>query len=229
LTYYVDNEDEVGLLVRVAGRQIRAEGRIRRYTEFATWCRRLEPTKMETTQKTTSDCLDHTFGPVEWREAGAEYTATDETFQPHGVVDVRKLTPDDRPVWRRFVQRYAHEPMVNGRPGSQAGVRDFEFMCMGLPVAYYVTMQDDEITGFLSVNRFTETCDEIASLFVPPEFRRRGLAASLLSAATRDILAAGHRPGYHAGGSPVERPDLFGLLTKLGFYLVAVPVRVARE
>lgn len=126
-------------------------------------------------------------------------------------------------MWARFVDRYSHEPMVNSRPGSQAAVRDFEFMCLGLPVKYYVTIDDNEISGFLTVNRFTTMSDEIPAVFVPPENRRNGLAASLLSAATKDILAQGRLPGYHAAGSPSERPDLFHMLAEMGYFLVSVP------
>jgi len=168
------------------------------------------------------DCLSQALGIAEWSERGGEYTTTTQTFRPRIVAPVRRLGPEDRPMWTRFVEQHSREPMVNGRPGSQAAVRDFEFMCMGLPVSYYVTLEGDEITGFLTVSRFTGSSDEIASLFVPPAHRRRGLASSLLSVATQDILVAGRLPAYHAGGTPGEAPDLFGMLTGIGYYLVSV-------
>ena len=126
-------------------------------------------------------------------------------------------------MWRRFVDRHAHEPQVNARPGSQAVVRDFEFMCLGLPVDYYVTCEAQEITGVLTVNPFTRLCDEIATLFVDPAHRRKGFATALVCAATKDIFERGRQPAYSASGSPAERPDLFALLTRIGYYLVSVP------
>ena len=171
------------------------------------------------------DSLSQALGVAEWTECGGEYTTAVQTFRPRIASPVRRLSPEDRAMWACFVEQYSHEPMVNGRPGSQAAVRDFEFMCMGLPVSYYVTLEGDEITGFLTVNRFTRLSDEIASLFVPPAHRRRGLASSLLSVATQDILAAGRLPAYHAGGSPGDARDVFGMLTGIGYYLVSVTWR----
>jgi len=219
---YTDGGGEVHLLGCATGKRLRVEGQVRRYTDFARWCRGFAPTRVETSAKAVMDCLGQALGIAEWSECGGEYTTNGQTFLPRIVVPVRRLGPDDRPIWARFVAKYSHEPMVNGRPGSQAAVRDFEFMCMGLPVSYYVTLEGDEITGFLTVNCLTGACDEIASLFVPPARRRRGYASSLLSVATQDILAAGRLPAYHAGGSPGEAPDLFGMLTGVGYHLVSV-------
>lgn len=124
-------------------------------------------------------------------------------------------------MWRRFVEHHANEPQVSGRGGSGAIVRDFEFMCLGLPIDYYVTQEAENITGVLTVNPYTDRCDEISTLFVDPKHRRKGLAHSLLSAATRAIFARGRQPTYAAAGPPRERPDLFRMLTDLGYSFVS--------
>ncbi len=157
------------------------------------------------------------------RKKFAEYTATTDSFHERITHRVRKLSSDDRPMWRQFVDRHPTEPNVQARPGSQAAIRDFEFMCMGLSVDYYVTQKEGEITGFLTVNPFTNRCDEIAVLFVDPPHRRKGLAHSLLSVATKDILKRGRQPGYMSAGGIHDRPDLFHMLIKLGYHLVSTP------
>ena len=220
---FVDSLTELWLLACVRGGSLRVEGQVRNYAEFSDWCRALGPGAVETSEHTGMECLTQALGISGWRQTGADYTATAGTFRERATEPVRKSTPNDRPVWQRFVERHAHEPRVNARGGSQAVVRDFEFMCLGLPVDYYAICKGAEITGILTVNPFTNRCDEISTLFVDPQHRRQGLASSLLSAATRDILARGKLPAYSAGGNPVKRADLFGLLTGLGYYLVSVP------
>lgn len=225
--FFVDRTDPVGLLVWAQGRHMTVEGRVRGYDGFAAWCREAMPASVQTTDPTIAACLDQTLDLDGWADCGAEYAVDAEAFVPRTTGTVKQLTPEDRPLWRQFVQEYAHEPMVNSRPGSQAAFRDFEFMCMGLPVRYYVALDDGRIAGFLTVNTFTSQADEIAAVFVPPEKRRRGYGASLLSAAVQDILDAGRLPAYHAGGAPDTRPDLFRMLTGLGFHLVAIPREAA--
>ena len=87
----------------------------------------------------------------------------------------------------------------------------------GLPVDYYATEEGDEITAVLTVNPFTNRCDEISTLFVDLEHRRKGLAQSLISAATRDILVQGRQPCYSGG----DREVLDQMLTGVGYSLVS--------
>jgi GNAT superfamily N-acetyltransferase len=158
-----------------------------------------------------------------WSNVNGEYTASAETFRPCEVWPVRKLPADDelewRARWQRFLERHAGESIVRlGAGGSGAGERDVLFMCAGLPVECHVTEADDEITGILTVNPITARCDEISMLFVDPAWRRRGLAQSLLSAATRDVLARGRVPAYSASG---DRAEIAGMLAQVGYYRVA--------
>ncbi len=115
--------------------------------------------------------------------------------------------------------------MFYGRPGSQAAVRDFEFMCMGLPVNYYAAIEGEKIIGFLSTNPQTDKCDEISALYVEPGYRQKGFGHSLLSTATKDILAKDKQPGYWAGGGhPDDNPHfamLFHMLIKIGYYFIS--------
>lgn len=108
--------------------------------------------------------------------------------------------------------------MVDEDRGSGAIVRDFEFMCAGLPVDNYAIAEGGEITGIATVNPMTERCDEVSAVFVSPAHRGKGLATSLLSLATRDILERGNRPAYSAAGNAEE---IVGLVEKVGYLFVA--------
>ena len=152
--------------------------------------------------------------------SSVKYTTSGPEFRGPVKRLVRRLTREDEGIWRRFVERNASDPMVNARPGSQAVVRDFLFLCRGLPVDYCAALEEGEIAGMAGVNPMTRTVDEIGTLSVEPRQRRKGFARSLMTVATKDILARGHVPAYHAAGNPSERLDLHAMLTGLGYRLV---------
>jgi GNAT superfamily N-acetyltransferase len=216
--YFVDSPDRISLVARVRGKAVRLEGEMGNVArkELIDWCRGFAPENVETTHEALKDCLSEIVGTERWRMNGT-YTATRESFRQRITAHVRRLSPDDRPMWQRFVERHGHEPQVNARGGSQAVVRDFEFMCLGLPVNYYVTKDGEDITGVLAVNSFTDRCDEISTLFVDPAHRRKGLAHSLLSVATREVFARGKQPAYSAAGN---REELGWMLEGIGYSLV---------
>ena len=221
--YFVDSLEEISLLASLQGDGVRLMGEMRgtTYAELIDWCRDLAPGFLATTNEAVKDCLSEAFDIMRWREGG-DYTVTPERFRERFTSPVRRLSADDRPMWRRFVEHHANEPIVSAvRGGSGAVIRDFEFMGLGLPIEYYVTQEGEDITGVLTVNPYTDRCDNISVLFVDPEHRREGLAHSLLSAATRSIFARGRQPAYDAAGPPGERPDLFRMLTGLGYSFVS--------
>jgi len=156
------------------------------------------------------------FDERDWSHS-KQYTTNANDFVSKIEGSVRELTQDDREMWQRFVERNSTEGLVvKGAGGSGSGVRDFKFMCIGLPVNYYAAIEDGEMVGFLSVNPQTDVCDEISALFVEPAHRRKGIAHSLLSVATEAIFYRGRVPGYYAGGAPGR---LDKMLKGIGYHL----------
>jgi len=216
--FFVDNPETIEL-VAVCGHTIMAEGQFRNVIrpDFIAWCRQFTPTSAETTHEEIKDALTEACGITNWGMNGT-YTVTYRGFNEKVRHPVRRLTPDDRSAWRRFVDANREDPMVNEEVGSGAAVRDFEFMCAGLPVDCYATVEHGEITGIASVNPMAEPCDEVSMVFVSPVHRGKGLATSLLSRATRDILERGKQPAYSAAGNAEE---IAGLVKKVGYSFVA--------
>jgi GNAT superfamily N-acetyltransferase len=217
--YYVDSRERPAVLACVGGvkphLKLRLEGELQSADDRAlrAWIRELAPAGVATTHEDIRRCLSEELGVTDWGEAG-QYTVTAEDFKPRMVHPVRRLSPAERPLWRRFVEGNMDDSMVSGRKGCGSVVREFEFMCMGLPVDYYVTEKEGEIAGVVSIGPSTDRCDNIGTLFVAPEHRRQGFGRSLLSAAVQDILARGRQPFYFAGGDP---GPLLPLLIGLGY------------
>jgi len=219
--HYLDSEEDPSLLacVRSIGpcAKLRLEGVVPRGSEeeVREWVRELAPVGAATTSEDIKRLLSDDLGATTWREAG-HYTTTVEEFKPRAAHSVRRASPADRLRWQRFVAENMDDPMVSGRKGCGSVVREFEFMCMGLPVDYYIAEKDGEIAGVASFGPLINHYDDIRILFVSPRHRRQGFGASLLSAAMQDILARGRRPAYFAGGEP---GPLLPLLACLGYRL----------
>jgi GNAT superfamily N-acetyltransferase len=219
--YYVDSLRKPSLLACVhvvkPRAKLRLEGEIPSDSDQAVraWIRELAPVGVATTHEAIKCCLAEELGVTDWIQAG-RYTVTTEDFMPRVVHPVRLLSPADRPLWQRFVGRNMDDSMVSGRNGCGSVVRDYEFMCMAMPVAYYAAEKDGEITGIFTIGASTDRYDNIGALFVAPEHRRQGFGYSLLSAVTQDILARGRQPDYFAGGDPDALPPL---LSGLGYHL----------
>lgn len=216
--FFVDRLERIQLVAEVTG-GLRAEGVFRNVSSrnFISWCRRFSPRSADTTHEEIKDAFSEAFGIQHWGMNGT-YSVASGGFVEKISHPVRQLTSDDRPMWRPFVQTNEDDPMVSEDLGSGAVVRDFEFMCAGLPVDYYATIESGDITGMVSVNPMTDRCDEVSAVFVSPAHRGRGLATSLLSMATRDILERGKRAAYSAAGNS---EDVVGLVRKVGYSFIA--------
>jgi GNAT superfamily N-acetyltransferase len=219
--YYLDARENPSLLacVRVikSRAKLRLEGTLQSGNdqEVRAWIRELAPVGVATTHEDIKRCLSDELGVADWFEAG-QYATTMEDFRPSMVHPVRRVSAADRPLWQRFVDGNMDDSMVSGRKGCGSVVREFEFMCMGLPVDYYAAEKKGEIAGVMSIGPIAGRCDGIGTLFVAPEHRRQGFGRSLLSAAVQDILARGRQPFYFAGGDP---GPLLPLLVGLGYRL----------
>lgn len=223
--YYVDSLEGISWVAQARGRHVRVEGEMMDAScgGFVAWCRGRGVQTVETWSDEVHERLAGRGRLGPWKIEGGHYTVSMRDFRYKAQRPVQRLGSKDEAIWRRFVDRNASDPMVNARPGSQAVVRDFVFLSRGLPVDYYATIQDGEITGVASVNPMTRTVDEISMLFVDPRHRRKGFATSLMMAVTQDILSRGHVPAYCAAGSPQQRPDLHAMLLGLGYRLVVCP------
>ncbi len=223
-SYYMDSPDQPRLLAKAGKDDLRIEGAIndKNAGNLLALIQQLRPHSLQTSHQAIAEFLREALNTGPWESDGAEYTPTGQ-FTPQIDAPVRALTPDDRSIWQRFVDRNADSPMVNAPNGSQAVVRDFLFMSMGLPVQYLATLEDGKMTGMASVNPMTRSIEEISALYVDPVHRRKGLARTLICAAVNYIHGQGRIAAYHAAGNPQDRPDLYRLLTSLGFELVTCP------
>ncbi len=223
-SYYMDNPDHPLLLAKAGKDHLRIEGEVKdgNADGLLALIHELKPRGLQTYHQAIAEFLREALKTAPWESNGAEYTPT-ERFTPQIDAPVRQLTPDDRAMWQRFVDRNADDPMVKAPNGSQAVVRDFFFMEMGLPVQYFAALEQGEMTGMASVNPMTRSIDEVSALYVDPVHRRKGLARTLVSAAAKHIQGEGRIAAYHAAGNPQDRPDLYRLLTSLGFEFVTCP------
>ena len=212
LQYFADNQKSVSLLAQVKGNKLRLEGKLNNIarSQLIAWLRKLSPAGIATTSLAIKETLAEVLEISDWGEH-AQYTVTPAHFKARVVAPVKKLTANDRPAWERFAARnHSEAPMA----GHGAVGRDVGFMFSGLPVECYITEKAGKITGLLTTNPVTEACDEISTLYVYPSYRRKGLAHSLLSIATQEIIALDRQPAYFAGGNP---PRLGAMLTALGY------------
>ena len=143
----------------------------------------------------------------QWR-LSRNYQATPAHFLPQPCADVRKLLPSDRDLLETGCKR---SPAL---AESQSTRRDFGFMARGLPVTCYGAILEGQLAGFCSANPICPGVTEISWLVVAEDYRRRGIASSLLTAQVRDIFARGEVAAYYAG----EATDyLDSMLGQLGF------------
>ncbi len=220
-TYYVDKAEHPTLLVQDWNAVVRVEGVIdgQNLSGLLACIRQLAPREIKTYDQHIAEQLADQLGTGPWEADGAEYTPA-AGCELSDDARVGRLGPEDRDMWSRFAEANADHPMVKARGGSQAVVRDFLFMSMGLPVDYFAAVEDGEMTGMVSANPMTRLIDEVSALFVSPAYRGKGVARSLLSAIITDISRRGHRAAYSAAGTPAERPDLHHLLTSMGCELL---------
>jgi hypothetical protein len=216
---FCSSDEGPGLVACMVGRKMQLEGEIKPElrAELGTWLCEQSPLAISTTSVAVKEWLAETLtiAPDGWRVSD-EYTVTNEDFAPHITRPVRRLRPGDEAMWRRFVSEHAGELAVWA--DLQASQQAFGLMAKGLPVTLYVTDYEDEITGMLIVRPLTAQCDEVWTMFVDQEHRRRGNAHSMLSEAAYEILGRGRLPGYSA---PVDRDDLVDMLRALGFLQIA--------
>ena len=216
-SFYVDSHESISLLAICRDGKLQLEGDTTRVSEarLHDWCECLHPRGVATTHEGLMDVLCEVVGRDGWSQS-PQYSVTAALFHDTATGNVVLLSPVDRDSYESFARRHADDPFLNEDVSKSSVMRDFAFMCEGLPVDCYAVFSGADIAGVITVSPMTNHCDEISVLFVAAEYRGRGLARILLARVTRDILARGKQPSYFAGGDP---DILDRLLTGLGYHM----------
>ncbi len=218
--FYADSCDNIGLLAAYRRNRLRIEGELGSVTPacLQDWCQRLNPVGVATTSEPIRDLLCQTFGRNGWN-INFHYATTAERFQAVASHNIRCLSLNDSEAFKRFVERPGDTPFLSIQHAHPAFVRDFEFLKAGYPVLCYAAFAEDEIVGLLTTNPFSDFCVEISRLHVLSDYRKQGIARSLISAFTQETLDSGCKPVLAISG---EFKRMERLVAPLG-YEVASP------
>lgn len=215
---YVDGTNPIRLMAHDWDGRLRLEGNERHLSGEALreWCAQMNPRGAASTSDSLSDLLRETVGQDGW-SVNFHYSVSPSKFLERTEHKVIQLSPADYDNCLRFLERPSDTPFLNIKRANMNLARDLSWMHDGLPVDAYAIREGSDIVGICTVFQMTACCDEVSRLYVPREVRGRGYGRSLLSAATRDILARGRQPGFAVGGDP----EILGrLLTSLGYNIV---------
>lgn len=141
-----------------------------------------------------------------WR-LSRNYELVQDHLMTHPSDLVRPLTPEDRPYVEKAIQTYEVAK-------SRSTIRDFNRMAEGYPCKCWGAFVDDDLVGYVSTNPIYTGVTEISWIFTAEPFRRRRIAAGLLTAACEEALSRGDAVGYHAGGAG---DDLDRMVRSVGF------------
>lgn len=199
---FVDAPQEISLLGYYRNRRLRLDGASDRVPldGLREWCSRLNPYGVATTFESLMYLLREVVGSDGWSR-DCHYTVTAETFCEHASHEVVRLTPADLNAYEAFLERPADVPFLNVRRADGKLARDFQFLCEGVPMDCYGVRMDGDIVGALTVQPMTNLSDELSRVYVAREYRGQGIAQSLISHATRDILDRGRQPACAGGGA----------------------------
>ncbi len=109
-------------------------------------------------------------------------------------MSVRAATEEDLRTVRKLFEKYA------GSLGFSLCFQGFDEELKSLPGVYgppagalFVAQVDGESVGCIGLRRFADEVGELKRLYVVPEFRGRGLARALVSAAIEAAMRIGYR------------------------------------
>jgi len=141
-----------------------------------------------------------------WR-LSRNYELTQDRFIPRPSGLVRPLTPEDRQCVDKAIETYEIAK-------HHSTIRDFDQRAGGRRCKCWGAFVDNDLVGFVSTNPIFTGVTEISWIFTAEPFRRRGIAAGLLTAACEDAFSRGDAVGYHAGGAG---DDLDRMVHTVGF------------
>ena len=216
IAFFADDPTEPRL-VATRGDALFLEGTLApdRAGELAAWLEEASPRVVGTRSEALKEVLAGVFGREGWRRQGLYGCAPGELRPRPGSHEVRPLVAGDGAAMDALVAANRHEGIVDRAAGGSGSVpRDYRFMCDGLPVACYGAFEDGALVGMISTVAVTDGYDSVCTLFVDRRYRRRGIAAALLSRAVADRHAEGHGVDY---GAANDDPGICALVTGLGF------------
>lgn len=152
------------------------------------------------------DALQPHLADGVWR-LSRNYSLTEDRFTPCISNLVRPLTPEDRPCVERAARTYEVAR-------HHSTMRDFDKMAKGHTYKCWGAFVDDGLVGYVSTNPICAGVTEISWIFTAEPFRRRGIAAGLLTAACETAFSQGNAVGYHAGSAG---DDLDRMVRSVGF------------
>ncbi len=213
--YFVDNTEHISLLADNWDGRLRLEGNETHVSKEALqeWCAQQQPRGAASTSESLTELLQQVVSPDGW-SVNFHYSVTPERFRECRQHRVSELSPANAQELQQFFKRSSDTPFLTIERANVNLSRDIGWMNQGLPVKVYGVYKDGSIVGLCSVFQMTAACDEVSRLYVPKEFRGRGYGKSLLSAATKDILAQNRQPGFAVGG---DLEVLGRLLGSLGY------------
>jgi hypothetical protein len=120
---------------------------------------------------------------------------------------VRKLGPSDRNHVEKAVETYRVAKHC-------ATIRDFNYMAQGQPVTCHGAFMDGGLAAFCSSNPVYTGITEISWIFTAEPYRRRSLAAGLLTVAAEEAFARGDVVSYFNGEAT---EGVYAMVTGIGF------------
>jgi len=215
--YYVDNHEHASILGAYYDGRLRLEGTFdfNQKDELAKWCAQIHPFGVATTNELMMYMLRGVVGDDGW-SLDSHYSVTKESFCDRTTHEVVSLTAADHDAYHAFLEHPADVPFLSIQRSDGKLARDFAFMCAGVPMDCYAVFDGPDIVGALTVQPMTDANDEISRLFVIREYRGRGIARSLISAAARTTLARGRQAACALQG------DFIGpkhTLSSMGFHV----------
>lgn len=136
-----------------------------------------------------------------------QYCLESAGFRPRPSTLVRQLGPGDRQSIEAAIEAYKVARHC-------ATMRDFDYMAERRPVACYGAFADGELAAFCSSNPVYTGITEISWIFTAEPYRRRGLAAGVLTSACEQAFARGDVVAYFNGEST---EGVYRMVTSEGF------------
>ena len=138
--------------------------------------------------------------------------------QTHDSMHIREATADDIPVLRELFEAGVVESHIAGNDtGADIEQLHDAYFSDAAQGGFWVATKESDIAGMIGVQRLDDSVAEMRRLRVRPQFRRQGIATSLMSHAIRFCRDRDYLKIIL--DVRVERQPAIQLFEKFGFYL----------